>query len=224
MKHTHSPIPASAKRPLAVVALAVVALAGLSAFGLTTGAQATATGTSVTYDAKASALGQTGEFTVNTSVSGTAPSTVAADSSLAVTLSVGSINVPTSADGFTVTEIKGIALKMPVPANATYDSAGVTGGSDIGSGTPTVSESGGVITINVPGPISAGTTFTLPTLTLRLTSGAAGGTIDTTLSGAGHSAPGLTFTAVLSFLGFGINARSVGYPTTSPTLTSTTIS
>jgi dehydratase len=222
MKHTRSPapipIPASVKRPLAVVALA-----GLSAFGLATDTQAVTVST-LTYDARACALGQTGDFSVNAAVSGTAPSTVAADSSLAVTLSVGSITVPTSADGFTVTQIKGIALKIPVPADATYDSASVTGGSDIGSGTPTVSESDNVITINVPGPISAGTTFTLPTLTLHLTSGAAGGTINTTLSGTGYGAPGLTLTAVLSFLGFDINASSVGYPTTSPTLTSTTIS
>jgi dehydratase len=217
MKHTHSPIPASAKRPLAVVALA-----GLSAFGLTTGAQA-ATGTSVTYDAQASAVGQTGDFTVDASVSGTAPSSVAADSSLTVTLSVGSITVPTSADGFTVSEIEGIALEIPVPADSTYDSASLAGGTDIGSGTPSVSESGGVISIDVPGPISAGTTFTLPTLTLNLTSGASGGTIDTTLSGTSYSDPGLTFTAVLSVIGLSIDASAVGYPTTSPTLTSTTI-
>ena len=217
MKHTHSPLPASAKRPLAVVALA-----GLSAFGLATGAQA-ATGTSVTYDAQASALGQTGYFSVDASVSGSAPSTVAADSSLTVTLSVGSITVPTSADGFTVAEIEGIALEIPVPADATYDSATLASGSGIGSGTPSVSESGGVITIDVPGPIAAGTTFTLPTLTLGLTSGATGGTIDTTLSGTSYSDPGLTFTAVLSVLGFDVDASAVGYPTTSPTLTSTTI-
>jgi dehydratase len=202
--------------------LAVLALAGLSAFGLTVGAQA-ATGTRVTYDAQASALGQTGDFTVNASVSGCAPSRVAADSSLAVSLSVGSITVPTSADGFTVTQIKGIALKIPVPADAAYESAGLTGGSGIGSGAPSVSESGGVITIEVPGPIPAGSTFTLPTLTLDLTSGAAGGSIDTTLSGTGPGAPGLTFTAVLSFLGFDVDASSAGYPTTSPTLTETTI-
>jgi dehydratase len=219
MKHSHSPVPASVKRPLAVLALA-----GLSACGLATGARAAATGTSVTYEAQSSALGQTGDFTVNASVSGSAPSTVAADSSLAVSLSVGSITVPNCADGFTVTEIKGIALEIPVPADATYDSASVAGGIGIGFRTPSVSESGGVITIDVPGPIPAGTTFTLPTLTLDLTSGAAGGTIDTTLSGTSDGDPGLTFTAVLSFLGFGIGASSVGYPTTSPTLTSTTIS
>ena len=218
MKHTHSPIPASLKRPLAVLALA-----GLSAFGLATGAQA-ATSTSVTYDAQASALGQTGDFTVGATVTGDAPSSVAADSSLAVTLSVGSITVPTSADGYTVTEIKGIALQIPVPADSTYDSASLAGGSDFGSGTPSVSESAGVITIDVPGPISSGTTFTLPTLTLNLTSGAAGGTIDTALSGTSYSSPGLTFTAVLSFIGIPIDASAVGYPSTSPTLTSTTIS
>ena len=222
MKHTRFPvrsvIPAPARRPLAVAALA-----GLSALGLASGAEA-ATSTAVTYDVQATALGQTGDFTVNAAVSGSAPSSVAADSSLAVSLSVGSITVPTSADGFTVKEIEGIALKIPVPADATYDSASLSGGTGYGSGKPSVSESGNVITISVPGPISAGTTFTLPTLTLDLTSGAAGGTIDTTLSGTGYSSPGLTFTAVISVIGISIDASSAGYPSTSPTLTSTTIS
>jgi dehydratase len=218
MKHTHSSILVSARRPLAVVALA-----GLSALGLATGAQA-ATTTSVTYDAQASALGETGDFTVGASVVGNAPSSVAADSSLTVTLSVGSITVPTSADGFTVKQIKGVALEIPVPADSTYDSASLSGGSGYGSGTPSVSESNDIVTIDLPGPITAGTTFTLPTLTLDLTSGASGGTIDTTLSGTSYSSPGLTFTAVLSVIGISINASAVGYPSTSPTLTSTTIS
>ena len=222
MKHTHSPIrsviPAPARRPLAVAALA-----GLSVLGLTAGAQAD-TSTAVTYDVQANALGQTGDFTVDAAVTGSAPSSVAADSSLSVSLSVGSITVPTNADGYTVKEIDGIALQIPVPADSTYDSAGLSGGSGYGSGTPSVSESDNVITINVPGPISAGTTFTLPTLTLNLTSGAAGGTIDTTLSGTSYSSPGLTFTAVISVIGISVDASSAGYPSTSPTLTSTTIS
>ena len=223
MKHTTSPIratiiPAPVRRPLAVVALA-----GLSALGLASGAQAAAS-TAVTYDVQANALGQTGDFTVDATVSGSAPSSVAADSSLAVSLSVGSITVPTSADGFTVKQIQGIALEIPVPADSTYDSASLAGGSGYGSGTPSVSESGGVVTIDVPGPISAGTTFTLPTLTLNLTSGASGGTIATTLSGTSYSDPGLTFTAVISVIGISIDASSAGYPSTAPTLTSTTIS
>ena len=204
-----------ARRPLAVALLA-----GVTAFGLATSADAATT--AVTYDCQASALGQTGTFTVSASVTATAPSTVAADSALTVTESVGSITVPTSADGYTVKSINGIKLKVPVPSDSTYDSASLAGGSNYGSGKPSVSEASGVITISIPGPISAGTTFTLPTLTLDLTSGASG-TIVSSLSGTSYSSPGLTFTAVLSVIGISINASAVGYPSATPTQTSTTI-
>lgn len=214
---THTPSTTFTRRPLAVAVLA-----GLAAFGLVGSAQAASS--SVTYDCQASALGQTGDFTVDATVASSAPSTVAADSALAVTLSVGSITVPTSADGYTVKEIEGIALKIPVPTDATYKSASLAGGSGYGSGKPSVSEASGVVTIKIPGPITAGTTFTLPTLTLDLTSGAAGGAITSTLSGTSYSSPGLTFTAVLSVIGISIDASAAGYPSTAPTLTSTTIS
>lgn len=210
------PLPNRVRRPLAVAGVA-----GLAAFGLASTAAAD-TSTAVTYDCQASAAGSSGTFTVDATVTASAPSTVAADSALTITESVGSITVPTSADGYTVKEIEGIALELPVPANATYDSASLSGGSDYGSGTPSVSESGGVITISIPGPITAGTTFTLPTLTLNLTSGSSG-TITSTLSGTSYSDPGLTFTAVLSVIGISVDASAVGYPSTSPTLTSTTI-
>ena len=66
------------------------------------------------------------------------------------------------------------------------------------------------------------TTFTLPTLTLNLTSGSSG-TITSSLSGTSYSDPGLTFTAVISVIGISVNASAVGYPSTTPSLTSTTI-
>ncbi|HTJ71182.1 MAG TPA: hypothetical protein VL551_26805 [Actinospica sp.] len=213
MSHSLSP----ARRPLAVALLA-----GVAAVGLTATASAD-TSTAVTYDCQASAVGQTGTFTVSATVTASAPGTVAPDSALTVTESVGSITVPTSADGYTVKSINGIKLEVPVPANSTYDSASLAGGSNYGSGTPSVSEASGVITISIPGPISAGTTFTLPTLTLDLTSGSSG-TITSSLSGTSYSSPGLTFTAVLSVIGISVNASAVGYPSTTPTLTSTTIS
>jgi dehydratase len=204
------------RRTLTVAALTALACTAL-------GVNAASADTGVTYDVQASAVGQTGDFTVDAQVAASAPATVTAGGALSVTLSVGSITVPTSADGYTVKQINGISLEVPVPANSTYDSASLSGGSGYGSGTPSVSESGNVLTISVPGPISAGTTFTLPTLTLGLTAGAAGQSIDTTLSGSSYSSPGLKFTAVLSVIGISINASAVGYPSPDPTLTSTAI-
>jgi dehydratase len=199
----------------------IAAVALLPVLGIATEAQAA---TTVTYDLQASALGQTGTFTIAPSVSGTAPSSVAAGASFSISLSVGAITVPTSASGYTVKQISGIDLKIPVPTNSTYVSGSLSGGSNLGSGTPSVSESSGVISIAVPGPISAGTTFTLPTLTLSLTAGSSGSTVTSSVYGSSYSNPGLTFTTVISVIGISINASTVGYPTTTPALTTTTVS
>lgn len=180
--------------------------------------------TAVTYDLQSSAVGQTANSTLGVQVSGSAPSTVASGAAFSVSLSVGSITVPTSASGYSIQHIQNIDLKIPVPSDSTYVSSSLSGGSDFGGGTPSVSESSGVVNIAIPGPIAAGQTFTLPTLTLDLTAGASGGTVTSTLAGTSYSDPGLTFTAVISVLFFSVNAATVGYPTSSPALTTTTIS
>jgi dehydratase len=207
------------RRASRLIGIAAVAL--IPVLGAVTTAQAA---TSVTYDLQSSAVGQTANSTINASVTGSAPSTVAAGGSLAISLTVGSITVPTSASGYTIKDIQGIDLKIPVPANSTYVSSSLAGGSNYGSGTPSVSESNGVVDIAIPGPIAGGATFTLPTLTLNLTAGSSGSTITSTLAGTSYSNPGLTFTAVISVIGISVNASSVGYPTTSPVFTTTTVS
>jgi dehydratase len=207
------------RRSLRLLGVAMVAL--LPVLGTVSGAQAA---TAVTYNLQASAVGQTATLTLSVQVTGSAPSSVASGANFSVALSVGSITVPTSASGYTIKQLQNIDLKLPVPANSTYLSSSLSGGSNFGSGTPTVSVSSGVATIAVPGPIAAGTTFTLPTLTLGLTAGASGSTINTSLYGTSYSDPGLTFTAVLNVLFFTVNASTVGYPAANPTLTSTSVS
>lgn len=201
--------------------LGVVLAALLPVLGTVSAARAD---TAVTYNLQSSAAGQTATTTLSVQVTASAPSSVSAGAPFSIALSVGSITVPTSASGYTVTKIQTIDLKIPVPSNSTYVSSSLAGGSNYGSGTPSVSQSAGVVDIAIPGPISAGTTFTLPTLTLNLTAGSSGSIVTSTLSGTSYSAPGLTFTAVLSVFIFSINASTVGYPTTTPALTTTTIS
>jgi dehydratase len=201
--------------------LGVVLAALLPVLGTVSAAQAD---TAVTYNLQSSAAGQTANTTLSVQVTASAPSSVSAGAPFSIDLSVGSITVPTSASGYTVTKIQTIDLKIPVPSNSTYVSSSLAGGSNYGSGTPSVSQSAGIVDIAIPGPISAGTTFTLPTLTLNLTAGSSGSIVTSTLSGTSYSAPGLTFTAVLSVFIFSINASTVGYPTTTPALTTTTIS
>lgn len=201
--------------------IGITALAVLPLFAVQ--AMANAATTTVTYDIQSSAAGQTADSTLSVSVDAEAPATVAPGGALTITLTPGSITVPSSADGYTIEDIQDITLSVPVPANSTYDSASLSGGSGYGSGTPTVAESNGVVTATVPGPVDGGASFTLPELTLNLTA-ASSGTIDTTLSGTSYSSPGLTFTAVVSVLGFPVDAATVGYPDPSPVLATTTIS
>jgi dehydratase len=199
--------------------IGVTALALLPMFGATLTAHAVTQ--TVTYDIQSTAAGQTVDSTLSVGVDTTAPATVASGGSITDVLAPQPVTVPTSAGGHTINQIQNIALKIPVPANASFGSAALSGGAGLGS-TPTVAQSGNVITVTVPGPIAGGATFTLPTLTLGLTAGSSG-TIQTQLAGTSFSDPGLTFTAVVSVLGFPVNAPTVGFPNPHPVRATTTI-
>lgn len=201
--------------------IGIAALALLPALGTSMAAHADTQ--TVTYDIQSSAAGQTADSTLSVDVDTTAPATVAPGGSLTDVLAPGPITVPTSADGYTITQIQDITLTVPVPANSSYVSASLSGGSGLGSGTPSVAENNNAVTVTVPGPIAGGATFTLPTLTLNLTAGSSG-SIVTQLAGTSYSDPGLTFTAVVSVFGFPVNAATVGYPDPNPVLATTTIS
>ncbi len=135
------------------------------------------------------------------------------------------MTVPTTAGGYSVNNLRGLLLKVPVPQGATVDAATLTGGSNLGTDTPTVSQADGVVTVTVPGPLAGGATFQLPALHLTLTAtGAAGTTIDTRLAGTGYDDPGLTFTANVKVGFFPVNVPTSCFANPSPTFTSTTIS
>lgn len=199
--------------------LGIAALALLPVFG--TAISADAATQTVTYDIQSTAAGQTATSTLSVGVTTTAPATVSPGGALTITLAPGPITVPTSASGYTISQINSIQLLVPVPTNSTYGSATLSGGSNLG-GTPTLSEANGVMTVSVPGPVSGGATFTLPTLTINVTAGSSG-TITTQLAGTSYSNPGLTFTAVISVLGIPVNAPTNGYPNPNPALATTTI-
>ncbi|PRY36157.1 cyclase [Umezawaea tangerina] len=199
-------------------------LAGIAAMALllATSAPASAAPSAVTYKLKATALGQSAEFTLDQTLDATAPETAAPGGTVTAVIDPAPNKVPASAGGYTVREIKTITLKLPVPANATFRSATATGGAGLGNGTPTVSLSGTDVVLKIAGPIKGGADFELPTITLNLTAGASG-TITTKLGGTSYTAPGLTFTATITALGFPIDAPATGYPDPNPALTTTTI-
>jgi len=202
----------------------MAALGAVAALGLATGS-ASAADTPLSLACQATPpIGSVQTLTIDAGVNGTAPATVAAGSAFTVTLAPDAITVPTSVGGNTVNSISALKLTAPVPANATLNSQTLSGGSGLGSGTPTVSVSGGAIALTVPGPISGGSTFTLPTLNLNLTAGAAGSTVQTQIAGSSYASPGLTFTANVTAVIINLDVPTACYPSPNPVLTSTTVS
>lgn len=201
-------------------------MAGAAALALTCLAMSPASAAGTTLDMACQAsppIGSAQTFDLSAGVDASAPETVSPGGSLSVTLAPESMTVPGSVSGYTVKSIKNITLKAPVPTNATLTGTRLTGGSGIGSGTPTVSVNGGEIVMSVPGPIGGGRSFTLPALTMDLTAGTSGGAIETRLAGSSYSSPGLTFTASVPILFVTVSVPTSCYPSPNPVLTSTTI-
>lgn len=202
--------------PLLKTGMAAVAAAALA---VVSAPQALAA-TDINFDCQASTpLGNQTSSLVQ-AVDATAPATVAPGAAFDVVVDPAPGVVPAQANGFTVKNVNTFTLKVPVPSNATLTGIDLSGGSNLG-GTPTSSVSGGVITIQFPGPIAGGSTYELPTITAHLTAGASG-VIESTLGGTSYANPGLTFTTVVSFIG-DITAPTSCFPNPNPVLTSTTI-
>jgi dehydratase len=211
-------------RPIGLVAGAGAgALALTAAIALATPASA-ATTVSTSFDCQARPpIGSPQQLTLPASVQADAPATVTAGQAFEVTLAPDAMTVPAAAGSNTVNNLRNLALKVPVPAGSTYQSATVTGGSNLG-GTPTVSHAGNVVTVTVPGPIKGGAMFQLPALHLTLTaSGAPDTTIDTHVAGTSYNDPALTFTANVKAGFLSINVPASCFANPSPTFTSTTI-
>ncbi|GLZ34005.1 cyclase [Lentzea sp. NBRC 105346] len=184
--------------------------------------QASAAPHSIVFKVKATALGQSSEFTFNQGLDATAPETVAPNGSVKVTIDPAPNQIPAEAGGYQVVEIKNFVLKMPVPGNSKFQSASLEGGSGLNS-TPTVGLEGNDVVLKVPGPLKGGAAFELPTVTINLQAGGTG-KVETKLGGTSYDAPGLTFVATIIAFGFKVDANAGGYPDPSPVLTSTTIS
>ena len=180
-------------------------------------APANAAPVSVNWSCQGTILGIGQTSTMTTSVTGTAPSSAASGSEVAITVTPGVSSVPSSASGFTVNNISNLKMTIPTPANSTLVSADVSGGTVDG----TVSTSGGNVVLTVPGPIDGGTSFTPPAVTINVTAGAAGTPITSKYAGTSYADPGMTMTTNVALVG---NVATSCFPDPSPTLTTTTVS
>jgi dehydratase len=205
----------------AVVAAAALGVA--SALSVPALASTTAGTTSVNFDVQLSSSGFSGTGSGSVDITSTAPATVAPGGQLTITATSGSVSLPSSYDGVTLVSVQDLHVYVKVPANSTYVSCALSGGSGLGSGTPTCSESGGKVDFSVPGPIPGGTTVTPPVVSITLKAGSHG-SIKSKIYGTSYKKPGLTGSATLSAFGEQFNAKAAGYPSPSPVLTTTKIS
>ncbi|MEU0789925.1 cyclase [Amycolatopsis sp. NPDC005961] len=179
--------------------------------------------TTVTFDCQADApIVGPQQVSLNQDTDVTAPATVAPGGAFDVVIDPAPNTVPGDVSGNKVKNINTFALKFPIPANSSFVSADLAGGSGLGSTAPTIAVANGVATLSFPGPIAGGATFELPTVTAHLTAGQSG-TIETKLSGTSYSDPGLTFKAVASTIIGDITAPTACFPNPSPVFTTTTI-
>ena len=130
--------------------------------------------------------------------------------------------IPTSAGGQDIQNLTQVKIKIPVPAGSAFSAASLSGGSNIGSGTPSIAQSGGFVTLTVPGPLATGSTAILPTVNLSLVaSGVVGTQLNTILAGNSYANPGITFTVKIVL--FGVTVPTSCFVNPSPTFSTTTI-
>ncbi len=152
--------------------------------------------TEVNLACRATFLFITQDTTMTVGLTTIAPSSVASGSGFAISITADPIPVPTSGGGQTINYLSNLIARFKIPAGSTYQSATIVGGSNLGSGTPTITTSGGNVVLTVPGRLNGGTTATLPTVTANFTaSGAPGSTIVTNLGGSSYGNPGFSFNA-----------------------------
>ncbi len=150
------------------------------------------------------------------------PEDVLPGQSFHVVVSSADIDVPlTYPPGVTLQSMSNFSLRVAVPDNATLLAASFAPGVNVGTGSPTVTDHGTYVQLNVPGPLTPGTTATLPTLELDFqASGASGETIDFLVPGTSYVNWDYAFNVTLAGVGTVVNQCFVD---PSPVLGSTQI-
>jgi hypothetical protein len=167
-------------------------------------ASADVTSTTITMNCVAHAPFIGDQFvTQSATISTDAPAAVQPGETFSFTTTFPASSIPSQQDGGTVSSVKNLMYKVPVPANSTFVNASLSGGFNYGSTPPTISLQGspttGYIRYNIPGPIPANQNYQLPAVTVTLTAGTAAlSTIQPKLGGTSYTDPGFTTTAVVT--------------------------
>ena len=162
----------------------VAALAASSAVALSAAPPSAAAGSATTLScAMTSSLSSsTVSQTLDLAVTG-APSQALPGATFTLTIADQGETVPTTSLGNPVTSETSLRLALPVPAGATFESATLSGGTNVGTGSAVAevadpsSPGGEDVVETVPGPIAAGQAFALPAIALTLTVSTTVGTV-----------------------------------------------
>lgn len=168
---------------------------------------------------------QTEFSTLDTGVTALAPATVQSGGTFQAQLTADPIEVPTAAGSYSLLNLNTVTVRFNVPAGTQYVGATLSGGSNLGSGAPTVGLVSGQIRLTVPGPLTPGSTAVLPTVTVTLqATGPVGSVIRSQLAGSSYTDPAVTFTARVGGTPVGtLNAPTTCFAPTNPFVTETTI-
>ena len=183
--------------------------------------------TAVDMSCYTEAAGQTSTDANYTGATVLAPATVQAGSDFTVELTPDPMNVPTSGGGYPIGYIANVSYRFTVPAGATYVGATLSGGSSLGTGTPTVGVSGGKVVLTVPGTLAPGVAAVFPKITVTFqATGAPGSTIAMSYAGTAYNNPALSFQTRVNnipILG-SVTSNSNCYAPTNPVLSTTIVS
>ena len=132
------------------------------------------------------------------------------------------VDIPTTyPPGVTLENMSSFSVRVSIPNNTTLLSVSNTPGVNIGVGTPTVTDNGTYVQLDVPGPFAPGTTATLPSIDMELqTTGASGETIEFIAPGTSYGDWDYAFNVALAGIGTVANTCFVD---PSPVLGSTPI-
>jgi len=151
--------------------LALVAVAGLAVQAAPTAAAAPATST-VPFDCMSSTPFGSIWSPASIDMTTDAPASVVTDTDFTVTIQPVALPLPVSftVAGYPVTlnTERDVTLGFTVPTGATLGSATISGGSNLGAGTPTLTQTASLIQLSLPGPFTAGDTVVPPQITLHL--------------------------------------------------------
>ncbi len=128
-----------------------------------------------------------------------APATVEQGDHFTIDYVIDQTTIPSYSDPATISAVGDWLWRFPVPTNATFVGASLSGGQGY-SGEATVAENMGYIEFAIPGSALATVTVDHPVISVELTaSGPSGVDIESSIAGTSYAEPGMSFTSATNF-------------------------